>query len=88
MAVCLRMERYGGGWSSGEGWPQSASCGIPGMEVELEFGSEQGIDCRGDRGFLEPRSRVCVWVRLQHRKAAGVCEYIFREQVMDCNSAL
>lgn len=51
------------------GWTQSASCGIPGMEVELEFGSEQGIECRGDRvlcggdrGLRERGEIVCVCV--------------------------
>ena len=41
LAAWLWMERWGGGWSSGRGWPQSASCGIPGMGVELEFVSEE-----------------------------------------------
>lgn len=34
------------------GWSQSASCGILGMEVELEFGSEERIECGGDRALF------------------------------------
>lgn len=68
-------------WSDGEGgefrrgWPQSANCGIRGMEVEKESGTEEGNDCRGPGEMFSERGEPsCVCMSGIDSEAAGtVC---------------